>query len=1492
MDLNYDVINKSDMSSITDFLTSNGFEGLNETQSKIIYCIFNVDKFEEEDRNIINSDKFKALMFSNNLVKSFRLLSDKEMDENGNWSKKYLTNFVCEFYGNKGCSTYGYKISQGLIRVAATRIFSDPEQSIMELPVNSIDAYNSLIGKEPVGKFGMGFFSILFWISSSINGEYKRKLILESSHNNEEFTATLTWKTKGLFIEKTNILSEEFKKLRGDKNGFKITIDCKDHELDEATLNNMYKYIDRLKFIHGGDIYLKKELNEEYKKVNITSPITNNYVLLTINKSIIVVEDFATGVSYETLENSLLVPSSSTKARDTSKQPFIQPIFGANSTNSNLYILINDVINAHITLDVPFADFIIKMPFNTKLPVSRDDIIYTKYEISHFSNACIHIINNITQYGDLYVFFSLLKKYVLANKSNLLSSTFKAIRSNIENSPYYLIPKNDIWIKIKNIIPEQNRMLFLTYDEPNMYKLQNQISPILDHISNLNIFKLRKIIFLPINELSNNAGLSEYLFIKNTYSSNNDIASLSLKETNTLLIPYNESYDVEPFNEDFKEKNIIMQHRTFSGSFYGRFPQYNFFTNDVKNGLLKSYEKIKQTPELLLNVKLAKMIMKRKFSNIDNPYPFEDLISFYACYLLYLYEFHGKNYNEVQPRIVSLANSISDIKIKSTYGNGTIFDISNSFLILNPLISYFHQMENAKIDIEVSFKCLLESCLLFERLQKDETKFYTKKMLNPVTIIIPFINSNIFTPFLYEDIIQGIKNCKSSEEIYILIKVMNLVKKTLESELASYSDNTSNYNISDYLLDELRKKVSNDTLFKLISSYEYSENYDLINTIITYLEMYVINYLRGCISQKKKDINISQTEQKYVFSSKALIEYVFNNNGNFGFREISEYYKTYIPKEKKIQILEIAVNDGTSKDFIQSILTELLQNSTDAIRTTKDSNKKVDVYISDKSIEVKDYVGFENLINIMVPFLSSKNPNDPNVTGEMGSGFFNVYRQPFTKLVNIETNFNGRTQNMICQPVLEGENVIDIIYTIEEKTTTLPNYTRIVVLFNNNLKITSKLIADAHLFCKNYLSFIPDIILHVNTDIVSKNNKKTFENANMKSYFIDDPITKSYIMTNGIPFMSMQDFLISFINGKFDYDKIYQDEIKDDDYKNKYFSLVKTFSIFCSNGMIIDINKSIYTPTQARNKITLKGITDDEFIENLNSCMFNTMLHMYISEKFTYKHELMILNTDSQCSIGQLRISNVETIPYFFVNHQINVIYDDSRYNSIRDIINSYISSNVLFNYTDTMIANVVTKWFSNKKVEKKFEENDFNSQNGGGNNDRPKEEFTPVPILKKFIDIYWRLLNKNIQNGRIKSSKFNFTTMAPSIFTATEQPSSLYGFYKPNEHKLILNKNYYDISSLEAELQKFKGKEIILNATSFMMNDVLKKYFSPCIPCVTLIHELGHAIDNISHANSSHGITKIKVDNSDFLEFDDMCSKIYCLLIGDGLLTEFLSVI
>lgn len=90
----------------------------------------------------------------------------------------------------------------------------------MELPVNSVDSYNLLAGGRSTGKFGMGFFSIFYWLSEPVGGQFKRKMRIETRYKtlNERtaeegmdgYKLDFRWTTEGLLIEKYPLDGEDF----------------------------------------------------------------------------------------------------------------------------------------------------------------------------------------------------------------------------------------------------------------------------------------------------------------------------------------------------------------------------------------------------------------------------------------------------------------------------------------------------------------------------------------------------------------------------------------------------------------------------------------------------------------------------------------------------------------------------------------------------------------------------------------------------------------------------------------------------------------------------------------------------------------------------------------------------------------------------------------------------------------------------------------------------------------------------------------------------------------------------------------------------------------------------------------------------------------------------------------------------------------------------------------------------------------------------------
>ena len=77
----------------------------------------------------------------------------------------------------------------------------------------------------------------------------------------------------------------------------------------------------------------------------------------------------------------------------------------------------------------------------------------------------------------------------------------------------------------------------------------------------------------------------------------------------------------------------------------------------------------------------------------------------------------------------------------------------------------------------------------------------------------------------------------------------------------------------------------------------------------------------------------------------------------------------------------------------------------------------------------------------------------------------------------------------------------------------------------------------------------------------------------------------------------------------------------------------------------------------------------------------------------------------------------------------------------------------------------------------------------------------------------------------------------------------------------------------------------------AFQTDTEFIKYFLSNIP-TTLIHEIGHAIQGTDHIGSSHCLTKIKLNNSNYLEFDEMSLEIYKTCINMGLFSKYITQI
>ena len=107
------------------------------------------------------------------------------------------------------------------------------------------------------------------------------------------------------------------------------------------------------------------------------------------------------------------------------------------------------------------------------------------------------------------------------------------------------------------------------------------------------------------------------------------------------------------------------------------------------------------------------------------------------------------------------------------------------------------------------------------------------------------------------------------------------------------------------------------------------------------------------------------TPPQYHFTESKLIHFVTTRDYSSLQELFEETTKLSGPLEGGLQITEIAINEGSTKTFINSILTETIQNSLDAIRTESPMNKYIDLRLKEVAgreiiFSITDYVGMEN----------------------------------------------------------------------------------------------------------------------------------------------------------------------------------------------------------------------------------------------------------------------------------------------------------------------------------------------------------------------------------------------------------------------------------------------------------------------------------------------------------------------------------------------------
>ena len=326
------------------------------------------------------------------------------------------------------CSDYGSRIAASLVNLAATRIFSEPEQSILELPVDSLDAYSQ---EGSVGKFGLGFFSILYWLV----GHPRRSVSIISVKNRKRVYA-IVQEVNGVLC-----FQMDWDPNRApEQNGTHVVLDCQSDPLPEDTLVRFSEQLLKLKYVRGADLQVNQfgfQLQEGVvfynTKPNLgftsynNQPDNPNKILVELNPQGLSVRDFGRGLSLKTLVTKMLVPTVSIKTfqlkEATRVRESLQPRLVETEDNTSWFmVLVRSVavVNLKLSSLVNGFKLILDLPSTTPIPVSRDDILLTPFVMEVLSNQLHQLVDQCVVQQNLQVIEEAVTTYIeyTANENN------------------------------------------------------------------------------------------------------------------------------------------------------------------------------------------------------------------------------------------------------------------------------------------------------------------------------------------------------------------------------------------------------------------------------------------------------------------------------------------------------------------------------------------------------------------------------------------------------------------------------------------------------------------------------------------------------------------------------------------------------------------------------------------------------------------------------------------------------------------------------------------------------------------------------------------------------------------------------------------------------------------------------------------------------------------------------------------------------------------
>jgi len=1426
------------------------------------------------------------------------------------------------------CTDLGNKMAANFVRVAATKIFADPYQSIMELVSNAIDAETH--NKNSIGRFGMGFFSIFALLLAT--KDFDALTVTTTSQSGDENLQTfrLVVVADPLGVLKTTLSQVEPE----ERTGTFVQL-TKTKNLKKETKANILEMVTRFRFSESASILVNgKSINADLVKTE------HNVEVFSDAKSF-GVRDHGAGMSPKGL-GDLLVPSKSSKglarraAAEDEEEETMRFRLGpaAKGGGWKMIICVNGVqvkvvtTTTRITAEqLKVAESIILMPNSTKLPVARDDVILSDQDtFDNMAAAFVSLIIKHTKHGTVVAIRSLVENYVQQSRQFEAFKLLEIVDRHLLKLKLVLIPSNNENIKLvcKNLGLE-----YVESDVFSVAQLENQVTEAAQDksVAGLPDIEFEYTQMVPITVLKE--PICKLPFLSGLVFVTPGTTAKQLSEF--AENPSNGCMTANQLNAR-KEDGLVKPFKL--ASFMGERVFHKVLTPDERKKCMKRCRLIfsKYRKDLLTNAKVLWDTRFSKFTTVGLKKNF--LFGFVELWLRV--EMDLTQFDEVTS---TLCGKLCGAVMNPTYGGRTF-------------INYPLGMPNAESLKPQSFVPKLKggNTVNYASIRKTAPvpDLELALLQHKVSLFPAGVSSNTVLP-AFSGALNSFCSFVDSFESYGLTEpetcflLADIHKESIhivESYFITYLFylyfvTTDKTNKEQYLLIikririELRQHVSLVAMLKLYADWmcgppKFSKN--IVANIINPIAL-VFPTIRKAVEGlglaewvststelfNKWDTLDDTPFKSYKFSVNDLMMFAYSNKKlsraeDLMKPDVLRSLDDFAKRENRvcpIQAVTVAVNYGNTRKLVEAIFVEVFQNSNDAINSSGVAYKRIEVGVNERQLSFRDYVGIKDaaIMSLLVPFFSEKS-GKLNASGEMGTGFFNLFRKPLCDYVIIGTKAGKNYVKITGTPVVKDKLVVDIALALEVyEDVTFENGTEICLGFDPwggvdgvdvacqvHIECMSKYFATQHPLFLNKQQINGEKL----DDIYSEKDVVT-----VRGFLTRKTVMPSVLMINGVPFGLLADSWTAFMGSK---------------------AVVRTSNAinYPSNDMqfdsqfnlVFDVNPSFISSLQDRKTLVVKNA--HILRQAMTVAQTVWLLKRYSKGKMPAD---FILNTESDGPVGQLMFyhgapmrkhwNSRDWMPQgldefiamlHFVIEGVRKTKSANEKGAATDIINDMKVSE--------MLKDALLFWFKTKRTgEQKPEEFMYEEEMSEEAEDRlidviiKKKQYTSLPVAECFIEAFLDTFNAAMAEEEIvlKSVGVGASLVAPST---TKLPPIgcvqqgvrflIDGIWLGSQNILLLSFNQgLKCAKLLAALSRKTPEKLVDSFAGLVGEHLFTGEGS------TIIHETLHCVFQSRHVRVSHSnLSLMWYGKETNTTFDGMTIELYNKLCERGINSRFLELL